>query len=76
VATGAKSLIIGGGVAANSALRAAVEELGKKHRLAVRLPAMKYCADNAAMTAGLAWHLLNAGATDNLELEATATLRR
>ncbi len=75
LATGAKSLIIGGGVSANSALRLAVEELGRKHDLSVRLPALKYCVDNAAMTAGLAWHLLNAGVTDTLELEATATVR-
>ena len=75
-ATGARTLVLGGGVAANSALRAAVEELGRKHRLTVRLPALKYCIDNAAMTAGLAYHYLRAGRIDDLELAATATVRR
>lgn len=76
VATQAKSLIIGGGVAANSALREAVNELGQRYNLKVRLPAMKYCGDNAAMMAGLGYHLLNAGVRDSLELEALATVRR
>ena len=75
-ATGARTLVLGGGVAANSALRAAAEELGRKHHLAVRMPALKYCMDNAAMTAGLAYHYLRAGRTDNLELAAAATVRR
>ena len=75
-ATAAKTLILGGGVAANSGLRAAAEALGEKARVAVRMPAMKYCVDNAAMTAGLAYHHLLAGKTDGLDLAATATVRR
>ena len=72
----ARSLIIGGGVAANSALRASVTTLAAKLRAAVRMPAMKYCVDNAAMTAGVAFHHLRAGMTDNLELPAQATVRK
>ena len=75
-ATGAATLIIGGGVAANSALRSAVEKLGRKIGATVRMPAMACCVDNAAMTAGLAWHRLAAGAIDDLTLAATATMRR
>ena len=75
-AADARSLVLGGGVAANSALRQAVEGLGKKLRIPVRLPAMKYCVDNAAMTAGLGYHLLAAGKIDSLDLAATATVRR
>ena len=75
-AVGARTLIIGGGVAANSALRRAVGALGKKLGIPVRMPAKAYCADNAAMTAGLAWHLLRAGHTDDLDLAATATVRK
>jgi len=74
--TGAGSLVIGGGVAANSALRAAAEALGEKMNVAVRMPAMAYCVDNAAMTAGLAHHHLAAGRIDDLTLPATATVRR
>jgi len=75
-AVDARSLILGGGVAANSALRHAVDGLGKALRVPVRLPAMAYCVDNAAMTAGLGFHLLQAGKTDSLDLAATATVRR
>ncbi|MCK4626698.1 MAG: tRNA (adenosine(37)-N6)-threonylcarbamoyltransferase complex transferase subunit TsaD [Phycisphaerae bacterium] len=74
--TNVRTLIIGGGVAANSALRQAVTELGEKLDLSVRIPAMEYCTDNAAMVAGLAFHSLRAGRTDDLELAATATVRR
>jgi N6-L-threonylcarbamoyladenine synthase len=74
--TSARTIILGGGVAANSALRQAVTTLGDKHHLAVRIPAMKYCTDNAAMIAGLAWHDLHAGRTDDLSLAATPTVRR
>jgi len=75
-AAGAKTLILGGGVAANSALREAIRRLGQKLGVTVRMPAIQYCADNAAMTAGLAYHLLAAGKSDDLELAATATVRR
>ena len=74
--TNVRTLIIGGGVAANSALREAVAELGEKLDLSVRIPAMEYCTDNAAMVAGLACNLLSSGKIADLELAATATVRR
>jgi tRNA A37 threonylcarbamoyltransferase TsaD len=40
------------------------------------MPALRYCLDNAAMIAGLGWHLLSAGRTADLELPAHATVRR
>jgi N6-L-threonylcarbamoyladenine synthase len=74
--TGAKSLIVGGGVVANTALREACGELARKLRCTLRLPALEYCGDNAAMVAGLGWHLLRAGRTAGLDLEAYATVKR
>lgn len=68
-----QSLVIGGGVSANSHLRQSAIELGAKHKLIVKLPAMSYCIDNAAMIAGLAYHRFQAGHTATLELEAVAT---
>lgn len=47
---GAKSLIIGGGVSANRGLRARLAEF----ELPAFFPALQYCTDNAAMSAGLA----------------------
>jgi N6-L-threonylcarbamoyladenine synthase len=73
--TGARTIILGGGVAANSALRTAIDAFGHERNLAVRIPPMAYCTDNAAMIAGLAWHDLQAGRTDALSLAATATVR-
>ena len=73
---GVRTIILGGGVSANAALREAVTQLGEKLEVAVRVPAIKYCTDNAAMVAGLACHHLHAGKTDNLQLAATATVRR
>ena len=72
----ARTLILGGGVAANSALRAAVTDLAAKLHLPLRLPAMRYCMDNAAMVAGLGYHYLKAGKIDTLLLDAHATVRR
>lgn len=48
-----KSLIVGGGVSANSRLRAEVTALAKGRGLALHLPATEYCLDNGAMIAGL-----------------------
>jgi len=75
-ATGARTLILGGGVAANTALRAAASDLAEGLGCTLRLPPMKYCVDNAAMVGGLAHHYLRAGRTDNLDLETRATVRR
>lgn len=64
--TGARSVIIGGGVSANSGLRAALPKL----ELPTYAPEPRYCTDNAAMTAGLADVLLAAGHVSDLSLDA------
>ncbi len=71
-----KSLIIGGGVSANSLLRSRAVAFGEERNLAVHIPAMAYCLDNAAMVAGLAHHQLKAGQIDDLTLPAIATTGR
>ncbi|MEO0564696.1 MAG: glycoside hydrolase family 3 N-terminal domain-containing protein, partial [Chloroflexota bacterium] len=48
-----ETLLVGGGVTANSRLRRELVAFGDSHGLEVRLPAMDYCVDNAAMIAGL-----------------------
>jgi N6-L-threonylcarbamoyladenine synthase len=47
--TGIRDLCIAGGVSANSGLRNAFTEMGKKHGLNTFIPAFQYCTDNAAM---------------------------
>jgi N6-L-threonylcarbamoyladenine synthase len=67
---GLARLAIGGGVAANSELRAAVRDLG----VAVWVPPMELCTDNAAMIAGAARFLEALPYPDYLGLDAAARL--
>ena len=57
----AKDIVLGGGVAANSRLRALMSERGEDCGFAVRLPARVLCTDNAAMIAHAAFRRLSAG---------------
>ena len=66
--TGLERLAIGGGVAANSELRAAVEKLG----VPVWVPPMELCTDNAAMIAGAARFTAPLKYPDYLSLDAAA----
>jgi N6-L-threonylcarbamoyladenine synthase len=50
---GVDTLVVGGGVAANSRLRALAEERGAAAGLQVRTPPRKLCTDNGAMVAAL-----------------------
>ena len=67
---GLERLAIGGGVAANSELRAAVEGLG----VPVWVPPTELCSDNAAMIAGAARFLEPLAYPDYLALDAAARL--
>ena len=49
--TGVKALAIGGGVAANSGVRDAVEKLGNSRGVRAFIPQRKFTTDNAAMVA-------------------------
>ncbi len=68
-----KTLLVGGGVSANTLLRHRLTTFAHEHGLALRLPALEHCVDNAAMIAGLGSALLQAGRRDNLTLTATPT---
>lgn len=68
-----RTLLCGGGVTANSRLRRELGELGRALGMEVRLPAPALCVDNAAMIAGLGYHLHRAGRTSGLDLAATPT---
>jgi N6-L-threonylcarbamoyladenine synthase len=67
---GLERLAIGGGVAANSELRAAVADLG----VPVWVPPVELCTDNAAMIAGAARFLEPLEYPDYLSLDAAARL--
>ena len=60
-ATGIDSLIIAGGVAANSRLRRLAEERCEKAGVRLRIPAPALCTDNGAMVAALGSLMVAAG---------------
>ena len=71
-ARGVDRIIVGGGVAANRRLRARFQEEAAAAGLEILLPSMRYCTDNAAMVAGLAYHYAEAGLFAGLDLDAKA----
>jgi N6-L-threonylcarbamoyladenine synthase len=71
---GARRLVVAGGVAANSRLRARVQEAGAEFGLAVSMPAFRYCTDNAAMIAYAGGWRLRRGQHDPWTLNAAADL--
>jgi N6-L-threonylcarbamoyladenine synthase len=56
------TLLLGGGVAANSRLRALAEERCVAAGIELRVPRPGLCTDNGAMVAALGAHLLAEGA--------------
>jgi N6-L-threonylcarbamoyladenine synthase len=57
------TLLIAGGVAANSRLRELAEERCAANGLTLRIPRPRLCTDNGAMIASFAAHLIAAGAS-------------
>lgn len=72
--SGAQTIIIGGGVAANSHLRDAAEKLSARLSCTLRRAELKFCTDNAAMIAGLGYHYLRENKISDLRLAATPTV--
>jgi len=72
---GVETLVIGGGVAANSRLRAMAEQRCARYGIRVRVPRPKLCTDNGAMVAALGSHLVAAGVpASRLDLPADSAL--
>jgi N6-L-threonylcarbamoyladenine synthase len=65
-----KTLVLGGGVAANNRLRQFFEDKARKCGIACYFPQRRFCTDNAAMLAGLGAHLFKKGKRSGLDLNA------
>jgi len=71
---GARTVLLGGGVAANNALRTALEAFCRNRGLAFFVASKPLCTDNAAMVAALAYPKYKAGLFADLTLEPKASL--
>ena len=67
---GLKTLVVGGGVSANSRLKQLFAAGSKKEGVRVVFPSMAFCQDNAAMIAALGTALYREGRRSSLDFAA------
>ena len=67
-----RKLVLAGGVAANSHLRAALEKLCREKNVTLYLPDLRYCGDNAAMIGAAAYFEYKAGVFAGADLNGCA----
>ena len=70
---GAKTILLGGGVAANTLLRNELKKMAQQTDRKLLVAPKKYCTDNAVMVASLAYYKYKAGLFADMTLEAKAT---
>lgn len=73
-AHGHKTLVLAGGVSANSELRARMQSECEKNDIKLYYPPLKYCGDNAAMVGVQGYYEYLSGNISDASLNATATL--
>lgn len=66
----AKHLVVSGGVAANTSLRAGIEELAKKNKMIFAAPPLKLCTDNGVMIAWAGVERFRLGKTSSMDFKA------
>ncbi|AZA12032.1 tRNA (adenosine(37)-N6)-threonylcarbamoyltransferase complex transferase subunit TsaD [Corynebacterium gerontici] len=71
--TGAKVLLLGGGVAANARLRSLLAARCASAGVQLKVPELRYCTDNGVMIAALAAELIHAGASPSSLTAGTNT---
>jgi N6-L-threonylcarbamoyladenine synthase len=71
---GVKTIVLGGGVVANTRLRALMGERAKENGLDLLVPPPELCTDNAAMIACAGYHRLARGERTGLDVGANPSL--
>ena len=71
-ATGMKTLVLAGGVAANSHLRTALEQLCRNRGVTLAMPDRSLCGDNGAMIAAAGYFRFQKGELADTSLNASA----
>ena len=71
---GYKKIVVAGGVAANSRIRADFALAAEKNGCELFVPPLKLCGDNGAMIGAQAYYEFLAGNTAGTELNAYATM--
>lgn len=72
--TGVETVLLAGGVSANSMLREKAEKLARRKSLHLYIPKMEYCTDNAAMIAITGYKMAERGMYSNMNLKPFANL--
>ena len=72
--TGAKRIVLAGGVSANSRLRSEMQKLCEQKGLPLFLPPLNLCGDNAAMVGSQGYYEYLAGHLAGPDLNATANM--
>lgn len=72
---GAESMMLAGGVSANSSLRDKAKTLSEKRKVALMMPAMQYCTDNAAMIAITGALKIRENMIDNVKIKPFARVQ-
>ena len=71
---GAKTIVVAGGVSANTLLRREMARISAERNLELYVPRVSLCGDNAAMVGSQAYYEFLSGNVAELDLNAVATL--
>ena len=72
---GARTIVVGGGVAANGVLKARIADGATRLGVPLVVPRPGLCTDNGAMIGAAGWRRLAAGARAGRDLDAKPSLR-